>query len=174
MEYLDLFPTRIYKFHINIDYNKIIDEIYLWEQDNKSENFSNYGGWQSDHELIFRFDKLHQKILKCFSQISNYNGMSINSGWANINKKGSFNYPHIHPRSYLSCAFYLKIPSECESPIIFQDPRIQKSITDYEDTCNFAIYPDVGDLIIFPSWMYHVVPPNESEEDRISISCNYG
>ena len=35
-------------------------------------------------------------------------------------------------------------------------------------------YPDVkeGDLIIFPSWMEHICPPNRSNELRVTMAFN--
>ena len=33
---------------------------------------------------------------------------------------------------------------------------------------------DVGDVLLWESWLRHEVPMNMSEEDRISVSFNYG
>ena len=30
-----------------------------------------------------------------------------------------------------------------------------------------------GDLVVFPSWLFHSVPPNKSEQNRISIAFNF-
>ena len=33
--------------------------------------------------------------------------------------------------------------------------------------------PKVGDVLLWESWLRHEVPPNMSEEERISVSFNY-
>ena len=35
------------------------------------------------------------------------------------------------------------------------------------------VQPDVGDLLLWESWLRHEVPMNMSEDDRISVSFNY-
>ena len=36
------------------------------------------------------------------------------------------------------------------------------------------VAPDVGDVLLWESWLRHEVPMNMSEEERISVSFNYG
>ena len=35
------------------------------------------------------------------------------------------------------------------------------------------VKPQVGDVLLWESWLRHEVPMNLSEEDRISVSFNY-
>ena len=35
------------------------------------------------------------------------------------------------------------------------------------------VAPDVGDVLLWESWLRHEVPLNMAEEDRISVSFNY-
>ena len=34
--------------------------------------------------------------------------------------------------------------------------------------------PKVGDVLLWESWLRHEVPANMAEDDRISVSFNYG
>jgi uncharacterized protein (TIGR02466 family) len=36
------------------------------------------------------------------------------------------------------------------------------------------VQPIVGDVLLWESWLRHEVPMNMSEEERISVSFNYG
>ena len=36
------------------------------------------------------------------------------------------------------------------------------------------VAPEPGEILLWESWLRHEVPMNMSEEDRISISFNYG
>ena len=36
------------------------------------------------------------------------------------------------------------------------------------------VQPNVGDVLLWESWLRHEVPMNMAEEERVSISFNYG
>jgi uncharacterized protein (TIGR02466 family) len=36
------------------------------------------------------------------------------------------------------------------------------------------VAPKVGDVLLWESWLRHEVPMNMAEDDRISVSFNYG
>ena len=43
-----------------------------------------------------------------------------------------------------------------------------------EELRTFAyVAPEVGDVLLWESWLRHEVPMNMSEDDRISVSFNY-
>ena len=108
----------------------------------------------------------------------NSDRVKIEGMWSIINKKGSFNIQHNHPNAYLSSAYYVRHPEKSGS-IKFFDPREQKSIRypkikKYGElsAATVEIEPKEGDLLIFPSYLYHAVAENLSERDRIIISFN--
>ena len=179
--YFDLFPTRLYTFNLDVDNEKLIDDIISLSKKEKSVIKSNHGGWQSRANLIYEFPDLLSKIDFCFSQVmdkmtSQKQNFKIGGGWANINYQNDLNFIHNHPNSILSCAYYLQVPEDSDSGIIFEDPR---GVTDYihipgEYKDINTINPVVGGLLIFPSWLKHMVKPNKSKKERISFSCNYG
>ena len=107
----------------------------------------------------------------------------ITSIWININGKGGYNTRHCHPGSTISGAFYIKVPEDSESPFILTKSR---ESTDYgfgdafeesnnPNNINTIIIPsEEGKLILFPSYIEHEVPPNQSDDHRISLSFNTG
>ena len=109
-----------------------------------------------------------------------YNAEKVNIAvmWSIINKKGSYNIQHNHPNAFLSAAYYLQT-SETSGSINFFDPREQKN-TRYPKIKNFTelsaavvkFEPKEGDLLLFPSYLYHSVDENLSDQDRIIISFN--
>jgi uncharacterized protein (TIGR02466 family) len=42
----------------------------------------------------------------------------------------------------------------------------------YFNSNEWHVQPEEGTLIVFPSWLNHLVLPNEGEEERISIAFN--
>ena len=105
----------------------------------------------------------------------------VTSIWININGKGGYNSRHCHPGSIISGAFYIKVPEDSESPFILLKSR---ESTDYgfgeafedpnsvENVNTILIPSEEGKLILFPSYLEHEVPPNQSNDHRISISFN--
>ena len=100
----------------------------------------------------------------------------ITGCWANISAPGSQHKSHCHPNNFLSGVYYVSVPEE-GNMIKFDDPRphwqhIASDVTEQtpenSNTINFTVKE--GMLIVFSSWLFHYVPVNRSNEQRISIS----
>ena len=188
-----LFPTPVFHFRVE-NYQELNAELEnyilnLRKKDEKGQKKSNAGGWHS-HNFDLTNDNTAKKFAKIFEEfykkvIINEMGWKYNSNkvkmegmWSIINKKGSFNIQHNHPNAYLSSAYYVRQP-EKSGNIKFFDPREQKNIR-YPKIKNYTdisaviteITPKEGDLLIFPSYLYHSVGENLSEDDRIIVSFN--
>ena len=102
--------------------------------------------------------------------------------WFNINKCGDYNVCHNHPSSDLSGVLWIKSSENCgilkyQSPYNYISHNEIKSYTDdfKQETnfySNFSYEPTEGRMLVFPSHLMHSVEPNESSEDRISVSFN--
>ena len=141
--------------------------------------FTNRGGYQSeDIDLITVFPELFNGIKPHLDEVMSEIGpkLFLDNAWLNINKYGDYNEVHVHPYSVLSMVFYIKT-NENTGNINFYNPAEVDAfgITGSYDGAYsiFSIIPNVGDLIIFPSYLRHFVEPNKSEEERISISANF-
>ena len=84
--------------------------------------------------------------------------------------------PHIHPNNYLSGAYYLKTGAGADV-IRFHDPRMQAGMIVPPARDQNRANPDMvsldvrpGMLVMFPAWLQHSVPPNLSDEDRVSVA----
>ena len=188
-----LFPTPVFHFRVE-NYQKLNTELEnyilnLRKKDEKGQKKSNAGGWHS-HNFDLNNDNTAKKFAKIFEEfykkvIINEMGWKYDSNkvkmdamWSIINKKGSFNIQHNHANAYLSSAYYVRHPEKSGS-IKFFDPREQKNIRypkikKYTDLSAVIIEkdPKEGDLLIFPSYLYHSVGENLSEDDRIIVSFN--
>ena len=104
--------------------------------------------------------------------------VGISEIWAIINKKGTFNQSHNHPGSYLSAAYYVKAPENCGNIHFYEPNEVKKfhtppieKMTELSSS-GFSVKPEEGNLLIFPSYLYHDVGKSLSDEDRIVISFN--
>ena len=108
-------------------------------------------------------------------------------GWANINRRGDYHNLHNHPHSYLSGTYYVQVPpadaldqgSRADlnpGAISFFDPRPQANMLSIRDDAQIdaehRILPTAGMLLLWPSFLHHLVRPNLSDQMRISISFN--
>jgi uncharacterized protein (TIGR02466 family) len=107
--------------------------------------------------------------------------LKLDSLWINILPEGGSHAAHIHPQSVISGTLYVAMP-EGASAIRFEDPRLPMLMhapTRAKDAPRelqtfVKIAPAVGDVMLWESWLRHDVPLNMSEDERISVSFNYG
>ena len=106
--------------------------------------------------------------------------LKVESMWININHPYSYNSPHVHPNSYISGVYYVKAEPfsghlTLKHPSILQPIFTPQGLIKEHNECNcskWSIAPEVGKLVLFPSWIEHDVSQNLSGEDRISIAFN--
>ncbi len=103
----------------------------------------------------------------------------MSGAWANVNPPGGLNSAHTHPNNYLSGVYYVEVPAGTGA-IRFDDPRPQAHVMAppvREQTAFNAneLTVDVvpGRMVLFPGWLAHSVPVNQSGSDRISIAFNF-
>lgn len=107
-------------------------------------------------------------------------------GWANVNRFGDYHDLHNHPHSYLSGTYYVEVPSKpaeagsrndlSPGAISFFDPRPQANMTairgDAQISPQYSVQPRPGMILMWPSFLHHLVHPNLVRQRRISISFN--
>jgi len=130
------------------------------------------------------FFKINEKITECVNQFSCFFNSEyeykINSCWFNIAEKNTFQEYHIHKDSVFSAVYYLSCPSG-SGEIVFQNPNDRldmKSIPNIVDTnrfnCSYHYYsPNENSLLIFRSYLYHMVRIGKNEDPRISLAYNF-
>ena len=107
--------------------------------------------------------------------------IKLDSIWINILPEGGIHTSHLHPHSVISGTTYVAVPKGA-SAIKFEDPRHSMMMaaptrkTNAREEMRSFVYvqPEVGDVLLWESWLRHEVPMNMSEDERISVSFNYG
>ena len=102
--------------------------------------------------------------------------MVITQSWLNRNRKGESHHEHKHPNSMFSGVWYPQI-NESSAPIQFKrgeqrDVGFHVKEFNMFNSQTFLLPMKMGELILFPSNLMHSVPPNNSDEERISLSFN--
>ena len=188
-----LFSSPVFQYQVE-NYKELNVELKNYILDLKEkfpdgQKKSNINGWHSPDFMLNKDSppyKFYLSVKKFTKQvIENEMGwryrddkVRITNMWSIINSEGSSNMKHIHPNTYLSSAYYVKVPIN-SGKICFFDPREQKNfsypITKKKTELSaeiINIIPEEGNLLLFPSYLYHSVGENCSKEDRIAISFN--
>ena len=190
MKVIDLFSIPVLATQLDYPVDKI-ETLCQQERRKNSKGVikSNLGGWQSDNIIYpdspFFFlqdiEKICQEVAKDVLKINK--SVFLNNAWININQKDNLNQVHTHPNNILSGVYYVKTPEKCGN-IIFRHPGFDMMERDWEDIVSDSdhnVYNSdtwwlpakANTLYIFPSWIKHLVGPNMSDEERISMSFNF-
>lgn len=165
-----------------------IDEAGLeWSEKNYPGGYTSYSSMNELHRFSTTFETLQKAIDKEVMRFAKALEMDLQDGrlsmtslWVNIMPPQVVHTMHIHPLSTISGTYYVQTPKNCSS-IKFEDPRLgffmasppRKVNAKPENQRFISVKPQAGELVLFESWMRHEVPPNQADQERISLSFNY-
>ena len=181
------FPTHVYGKDVQLDNNKLAQDIINWSNQDKGVEKTNYKGWHSTTDMGDKpeYQLLVTELLRMQKEIYDNEHIDryarLGNMWANINPPGGMNMPHLHPNALFSGVYYVKSQPQSGRLKIY-DPRpgiqtnmpIRKPGNPGKDLWREAILePVVGRIIMFPAWLWHSVEENRSNDIRISVSFNF-
>ncbi|MFY0690293.1 MAG: hypothetical protein JXR14_00050 [Paracoccaceae bacterium] len=197
-----LFATRLYHAQLSemghpIDTQELEDSCLAIAEDDEAgqdwcaeNDFPGYTSYASLTDLPWRFpifkdlvDTL-DKHVAAFAEDLQFNldgrELKLEDIWINILPEGGIHTGHLHPHSVISGTTYVAMPKDT-SAIKFEDPRLAMMMAaparlpDARTELKSFVYvaPNVGDVLLWESWLRHEVPMNMAEDDRISVSFNY-
>ena len=108
-------------------------------------------------------------------------GWSLKEMWVNFLDRGGHQAMHNHANSFISGVVYLT-PTHAESrtvfmkspggtDFLFKNDHAAMSPTAFSADKWISPAPAPGDMVLFPSYLMHAVPPNQGER-RISLAFN--
>ena len=195
----DLFVTRIYEANLaeaGLGEELLEACLTLSEDDTAGQNwcaehaYKGYTSYASLTDLPNRFPVFSalRKILDvhvaAFAKDLAFDlgkgRLKLDNIWVNILEKGGAHSSHIHPHSVISGTMYISVPKGAGA-LRLEDPRLPMMMaaptrTEAPEPLKpfVTLQPGVETLYLWESWLRHEVPMNMSEEERISVSFNYG
>ena len=181
------FPTHVYGKDVQLDNNKLAQDIINWSNQDKGVEKTNYKGWHSTTDMGDKpeYQLLVTELLRMQKEIYDHDHLDryarLGNMWANINPPGGMNNPHVHPNALFSGVYYVKSQPQSGRLKIY-DPRpgvqtnmpIRKPGNPGKDMWREVnLEPIVGRIIMFPAWLWHSVEENRSNDIRISVSFNF-
>ncbi len=197
-----LFATRLYHAKLSahapaIDAEELEQSCYAIAQDDEAgqdwceENgYPGYTSYASLSDLPWRFPIFADLVKTLDAHVAAFaedlqfdlgdRSLQLEDIWINILPEGGIHTSHIHPHSVISGTTYVAMPDGA-SAIKFEDPRLAMMmaaptrVKDARDELRTFFYakPEVGDVLLWESWLRHEVPMNMAEDDRVSVSFNY-
>ena len=189
-----IFGVPIYEIDIP-DFSKhrekLAKKIIALSESDQGIKATNSGGWHSsrnlhssdDVEVQWLIQQIYQFSSECIKHSRTMPDpkadIVLSSFWANINNFGDWNVPHAHFTDDWSGVCYIQINE--------QDPETRKSNEDgnifffnplmlgpqYQRWATINYRPKNGKLMLFPSYMVHMVAPHFDNAPRISVSFNF-
>ena len=190
-EILELFPTPVYINMIPVELSSVIP--FLDKQDmNTSSDEVNYGRRSLDSYVLNKAEcnGLKNFILSCVQDFSdntlmyNYESYKLSQSWVSHKEPGQHHTMHSHPNSLISGVFYYGLSEENTPAIKFhkmvgsfnQSTIMPKSKPDKRNSSSswteFSVNFEPGLLVLFPSFLHHSVPLNQSNSVRCSLAFN--
>lgn len=198
-----LFATRLYHARLSahgpaIDADEFEASCYSIAEDDaagqqwsEDHGYPGYTSYASLDDLPYRFPIFADLVQALDAHVADFardlafdlgdKKLTLDSLWINILPEGGIHTGHLHPHSVISGTTYVAMPDGA-SAIKFEDPRLPMMMAAPgrmkdapEELKTFAyVAPKVGDVLLWESWLRHEVPMNMSEDDRLSVSFNYG
>tara|TARA_Y100000401_G_C8221685_1_gene173633 strand:+ start:61 stop:618 length:558 start_codon:yes stop_codon:yes gene_type:complete len=177
-----IFPTLLH----TIDDIPISDECvdYCLSNPDLEEGIirSNRGGKQSsttNEDSIIK-DLIQKIIDENLQKVCNLR-IKLQSYWINVNGPDTYNITHCHPKAVLSGVVYIQA-SEDSGDVVLRHPNEYcadqecelYNHTDLSQHLAVSLRPKTGVCYIFPGYQMHLVEPNRTQDNRVSVAFNLG
>ncbi|MBJ3764492.1 2OG-Fe(II) oxygenase family protein [Maribius pontilimi] len=201
-EIASLFVTRLYRAALSergpaIDPNELAASCNSIAEDDEAgqdwceeNDFPGYTSYASLTDLPWRFSIFKDLVAALDKHVAAFASdlafdlgdkkLKLEDIWINILPEGGIHTSHLHPHSVISGTTYVAMPEDT-SAIKFEDPRLPMMMAapgrrkDAPESLRNFVYvkPQVGEVLLWESWLRHEVPMNMSEDERVSVSFNY-
>jgi hypothetical protein len=180
----------------------IVDKINEWTdkeiEDLKTIDWASYLVGKTSQEFSVTreiMEEIHDFLNPCFLEFEKFRidrqnkahhpdvevTVDYDAGWMVRSFAGDFNPLHLHTNCNVSCIGYTKLPDDMEKEWEedYKDHYPCVAMTEFHHERGtwghqggFILKPSVGDFIIFPAELQHMVYPFRSEGERRSFSLN--
>ena len=182
----NLFPNDCFNTDLEgIDNDAIAKYAYeLRALDSKGAGKPAEDGWQSDNitSSPFHYENLMSKICEAMDEVVtqlHLPPVQLYNTWININPPKTYIDSHTHDNALFSGVYYIKTPENCGNIVFKRMDNARYFMPILSGPNSFLstrseVKGKEGLLLIFPAWLHHQVLLNNSKEDRISMSFNFG
>ena len=183
---MQFFPTPVYSILDNLIVEKMlpIAKKYLSDKSELTNAWNYKNTYKPDVGLEIHDDmkEFSDYIINKAREFTDILGFQPDNWKLNIfaseMTKGDHHGSHPHPNCIYSGILYLQVP-EKSSPLMFIDPRnhakfVLPRVKEYTHLNSpvAVVTPLPGLFLMWNSWIEHMVPPNETDGQRITLVFN--
>ena len=98
------------------------------------------------------------------------------NAWGVIMRRGGHQVPHIHPTAWISGVYYPSVPNwnaDNDNAGSIRFGEFGREFTTVAKAKTYSFLPETGQLVLFPSWLYHRTIPMVDNALRISIAFDF-
>lgn len=184
-----MFPTPLYVNKYEGDTTEIVN--YFNSQPMNPSTQGGYGELSKNSYIIDHpiCKPLSDWIMECFKEFATnimrykYKELEFAQSWLTYKQPGQFHKAHTHPNTLLAGVFYYDVQPGDASIVFSKEAKsynrsyFEPSLLDDYQEHLFSqeeIYftPQQNNLIIFPSYVIHGVPPNNTNRVRKALGIN--
>jgi len=184
--------SKIPVLHVDVWYSKLPDSAALNNsllteirvhkaEDERLMPYTNPGCWRGEkrykceQDLFSRVRAQMKTILMSYPLDINPDALNLSiEYWTNVNSRGGSNQIHSHNLESSDWSGCYYIQSTGTGAIRFYTEQcLHQQIKPYMPFgATVEIFPEDGDLVMFPSYLLHEVMPNPGDRERINIAFN--
>ena len=187
----ELFPTPLFTTTLSEEFADVVPWFYKQEIQHENIDTTNYGARSKNSYILNEPEcsKLGNHILDITSEFSKtlgfgYNSYKFTQSWISYKYPGQHHTHHTHPNSLISGVFYFGEPVEKIPAVKFHKPIMgmnvsylsPRTLVDKKESkygwTEFSVEFSPGLLLLFPSYLTHSVPLNETNITRCSLAFN--
>jgi len=180
---IGLFPTPVYISELNrpltIEENFFIEKNKLDVHNNEGNKTTNDNYILNNKEfkdikkeLNLRVQDYFDKIISTTNNITPY----ITQSWLNYTETNQYHHKHAHANSLISGVFYIDCKKEYDKIIFFKNiyTPIKLDTKEFNEFNSESWYIEVntGQIVLFPSFLEHMVQIKKGNNTRISLAFN--
>jgi uncharacterized protein (TIGR02466 family) len=174
--------------------NQALGEAILAQEGRSTGNRkSNVGGWQSSQDFLAWTGDAGRALAARMVEMANHATAQLLARlgtdkartaqfswkiaiWANVNRAGDYNKVHLHPGATWSGVYYVDAGDAGAEGgrLSLMDPSPAAQMTFLSGLLRptLEVTPAAGLMVLFPSYLPHMVHPYRGERPRISIAFN--
>ena len=184
----NLFPTPLYVTTYEGDTTEVVNYFDSCEmnEDNTGYGIISKNSYIVDHPVckpladffMHHFRKFATEVMRY-----DYQELEFAQSWLTYKKPGQFHKAHTHPNTLLAGVFYYEFepgdPAICFSKVAgsqyrtYMEPSLLPDYQNYPYSQEEIYFmPEKNNFIIFPSYVMHGVPPNQTNKIRKAQGVN--
>ena len=183
----NLFSIPLFKTNygeISADEHDVVERCFIEGLYKNTLNFTSNNNYILDKELPDLKKFINKSIVSYVEEIiigDEYDqdelSFQITQSWLNVSRPGQSHHKHLHNNSVISGVFYFQVNPHRDG-ITFYNSIPQQTIHinpkkyNHYNSGLWRVLVKSGDLLLFPSQLYHAVDQVIGREDRVSLSFN--